>query len=490
MFTLSKVNDVDTFAKFEKQLSRREELLKVKEHEMLSIIELVNLLLDRGVNIETLNGFYYSFVIPQIGKEFDLLRVCEKEILNIELKSQYVSEEKIQVQLIQNKYYLSHLDRHILLYTFIKSTGKVYRLDNNNNITEDTIQNLLSILQKQNNFFHQDINTLFRVSDFLVSPLNTPDKFLKKAYFLTSQQDNFKRKFLKDYEYFRPHKFIGITGGPGTGKTLLLYDLAMECSNYGNCCLIHCGIFSEGHLFLKRKLSTVKIIEVKSVTDYFDFSNYKFVFVDESHRIYKHQFDIIVNATKEFELVTVFSFDSRQTLSKTERKNEIASHIQALHNYTEYKLSDKVRTNKELASFIRRLMNLKSNDIKTNYPSVCIAYANNEDEASKLLRDYENHGFTFINYTQSNFKSGAFDSFISNYNTHRVIGQEFDNVVMLMDNTFSYDQNGRLQGRQHPNPDYLYTQLLYQGLTRVREKLALVIIRDYSLFQTILSILQ
>ena len=36
-------------------------------------------------------------------------------------------------------------------------------------------------------------------------------------------------------------------------------------------------------------------------------------------------------------------------------------------------------------------------------------------------------------------------------------------------------KNGKLTGREHPNPDYLFEQLLYQGLTRVRSKLALVI---------------
>ena len=45
---------------------------------------------------------------------------------------------------------------------------------------------------------------------------------------------------------------------------------------------------------------------------------------------------------------------------------------------------------------------------------------------------------------------------------------------MMLDYSWWYE-NGRLTGKIHPNPDYLFEQLLYQGLTRVRSKLALVI---------------
>lgn len=69
-------------------------------------------------------------------------------------------------------------------------------------------------------------------------------------------------------------------------------------------------------------------------------------------------------------------------------------------------------------------------------------------------------------------------------NTHKVIGQEYDAVTMIMDNNFYYSDN-ILEGKIHPNPDYIFTQLLYQGLTRTREKL-LLIITDLNLLQKIL----
>ena len=53
---------------------------------------------------------------------------------------------------------------------------------------------------------------------------------------------------------------------------------------------------------------------------------------------------------------------------------------------------------------------------------------------------------------------------------------------MILDYHWRYN-NGRLEGSGHPNPDYLFNQLLYQGLTRVRSKLALIICSETVLAQ-------
>ena len=70
-------------------------------------------------------------------------------------------------------------------------------------------------------------------------------------------------------------------------------------------------------------------------------------------------------------------------------------------------------------------------------------------------------------------------------NTHTVIGQEFEKVCMIIDDNFSYKGN-KLVAKWHPNPDYLFEQLLYQGLTRVRSKLA-IIITEKELLDKVLS---
>ena len=82
--------------------------------------------------------FFYSFQIPKLGKEFDLLQIKDDQIVNIELKSGIVSDEAIRRQLIQNRYYLSVFGKPILSYTYISSEDHLVRLTNHDHIVRGT----------------------------------------------------------------------------------------------------------------------------------------------------------------------------------------------------------------------------------------------------------------------------------------------------------------------------------------------------------------
>ena len=60
---------------------------------------------------------------------------------------------------------------------------------------------------------------------------------------------------------------------------------------------------------------------------------------------------------------------------------------------------------------------------------------------------------------------------------------------MLMDSSFSYDENGYLRGIPEPDPEHPYPNIFYSEISRVREHLALVIMDSPELFENILSIL-
>ena len=95
-----------------------------------------------------------------------------------------------------------------------------------------------------------------------------------------------------------------------------------------------------------------------------------------------------------------------------------------------------------------------------------------------------------MNYSKSNYFYSPYSQYEEDFDTHHVIGQEFDNVLMLLDKSFYYDTEGKLQGIPHPNPDYLYPNLFYQGITRVREKISLIIVDAPDLFDKISSIVE
>lgn len=149
-----------------------------------------------------------------------------------------------------------------------------------------------------------------------------------------------------------------------------------------------------------------------------------------------------------------FSYDYFQVLSHAEEKRNVPQILKGENNFQERRLTDKIRSNKEIASFIRT-----------------------------LIRNY-----VFIGYTQSKYYANSIDKFPGEMNTHEVIGQEFDNVIIMMDDNFRYGEDGKLQGKRHPNPDYIFYKLLYQGVSRPREKLCIVVIGNMPLFEKILAI--
>ena len=44
------------------------------------------------------------------------------------------------------------------------------------------------------------------------------------------------------------------------------------------------------------------------------------------------------------------------------------------------------------------------------------------------------------------------------------------------------------KGKEHPNPDLLFYKLLYQAISRAREKLCVLVVENYKLFSDILNI--
>ena len=74
-----------------------------------------------------------------------------------------------------------------------------------------------------------DLEDCFRAEWYLISPLTQPERFLQKEYFLTAQQKDIERQILKKVRAERSG-YYSFSGLPGTGKTLLLYDIAMKLS--------------------------------------------------------------------------------------------------------------------------------------------------------------------------------------------------------------------------------------------------------------------
>lgn len=486
LYTYSCVDEEDC-SEYVTLLSNSGKRCKVKDYEFLSLKKFVKQFENCNRMLEILDGFFWEYTIKHISKEFDLLKISYNNyILNIELKSQMIEEERIQKQLVQNAYYLGHIAERQYLFTYVSETGVLYELIDNR-IVKCDFQKLIEIMLELDEYEYQDIDQYFDAKKFLVSPLNMPKEFIERKYFLTDQQKKIKNQILERIRS-GSNLYYGIQGEAGTGKTLLLYDLAVECSKYGKVCVIHCGMLCEGHRILNTTLENIDIVAIK----YFDITKaYQYIFVDESQRIWKGSYDKVVEYGKENTVPCIFSHDYFQVLSKYERDQEVPKKLEQLENYNKnlFTLSKKIRTNEEINSFIQCLLRLRSNHNIKKYSNVDVFFARNTENLYNIIDYYvRSKEYHWISYTPSTYVKSSLNRYTGEMNSHQAIGQEFNNVIVMMDMNFKYNENGELLGREHPNPDYLLYKLFYQAVSRAREKLCIVVLENKELFHNILSI--
>ncbi|HHE3576088.1 ATP-binding protein [Pasteurella multocida] len=464
--------------------------IKFRKDEITGIKNLVLELDKKHIPSSKYDSFYIGYKIPQIGKEFDLLKFGKNYNINIELKSE-LDVEKIKKQLLRNRFYLNSIENNFFYFTFVYECEKYtfYELigDDLKQVTLDRISEVISS-QEENDV--QNIDKYFSPSRYLVSPFNSVDKFLNSEYFLTQNQEGIKKEISNIINLHNKEPiFISLTGSAGTGKTLLTYDIAYEIFKNGKKTLIiHCGKLNKGHETLKSK--GWKIIEIKSVNQNINIiDKCDILFIDEAQRLYDSQFNKINSKIKEINGVVIFSFDQKQTLSKPETTFNMGSKIINISSNNSFSLSEKIRTNKEISDFIKILFDKKRNNIQIPYSgNIEILFFKKTESVLSYISAIDKSVWKVIQFTPSQYNKEYHEKYFlyGNETSHSVIGQEFDNVVIIIDGLFSYNSYGELiyNGRIY----YDAVKMLFQNITRVRQKLKLIIIDNSELFDRCLSV--
>mgnify|MGYP003307413461 CR=1 FL=1 len=113
-------------------------------------------------------------------------------------------------------------------------------------------------------------------------------------------QEQIKKEVLSVIDDSLSDAIIHLTGRPGTGKTLLLYDIAKTLSKNGPTVIVHCGMLGEGQIKISEEIENLDVVPVSSFKEInFNLSKYRFILVDESHRIYEGQFNKICKYDKK-----------------------------------------------------------------------------------------------------------------------------------------------------------------------------------------------
>ena len=510
IYLVSRVHDEDRFNKIMRHESHCGDR-RFRYHEIESLRILADSLISAGVSVRDLDGYCFGFTIPRIGKEFDLLKITRAGLINIELKSQDVGEEKIRDQLRKNRLYLSHLGRRSVLYCVVTDTLSCFRLSLTGELVRSDLDEIARSVKKYSAEFEKDFSGLFRASDYLVSPVLTPDKFIQGQYFLTQAQEQVKRQVLESVDRAVKGAFFHITGQPGTGKTLLLYDLARTLSGYGRTVIIHTGSLYDGQRRITEGIDNLEIITDDALAEEKAgregdakrslsisrgqrdslFDGVSFILADEAHWMDPDRFGRLCRIVRDNEQVCIFSSDPEQVLTALQRKNDIAGRIRELPGVEEFVLSERLRMNREMFDFIQYLRKPDRRPAeRMSFDCVTVLGAYSTQEAQDMLEYYRMKGYVFLNYTAQDRATGPYAEYEEDFDPRHIFGQEFDRAVALMDDSFCYDAEGELAGVPIPDPDNLYPNLFYHAVTRVREQLVLIIVRAPGLLDRILSIFE
>ena len=333
---------------------------------------------------------------------------------------------------------------------------------------------------------------LFDPSNYLVSPFNSTDRFVNKKYFLTQQQEDIKNRIINPEGSKDEQLFFTIKGGAGTGKTLLVYDIARELAEKGEKVLvIHCGYLNKGQEELKQK-QILNIISIKNIdlSKGFNFEDFTIVVLDEIQRISKGQLDYIIKNIKGYVKKCIFSIDPIQCLEKIEFSNNIEEYIKNKVSVIENQLTDTIRTSEEILTFVKSILHNKRDFKKILYRNISLKYFTSLNlVTSYLMILREKKVWKIINNTSSRYKKEFDYEIPDESNSHKIIGQEFDNVVVVIDDSFFYDDKNKLSVKKGKESYYDKFGMLYQNITRARKKLNVVIVNNQEVLSRCLEVL-
>jgi len=266
-----------------------------------------------------------------------------------------------------------------------------------------------------------------------------------------------------------------VSGITGTGKTLLLFDLAMHLSSRQQVLLVHAGPLRKGHLILDERLRHVAIWSAADGVPPEAFAGCDFLLIDEADHLLPQALLSLIKPAAQRHVPVILTCDPHHLLSETlqdESGSETLSLIGRLATLS-LTFSGNIRINRPVYSFLRTLLNLKDRPGRPCYDCVDVLFAGDPVELS-LLTDY----YRLAGYEQISFSS---DPKISD----GVIAQEYNRVLVILDEDFYYDDALHLCVRTCQEERI---RILYEALSRTREKLCLIIAGSGELFTRVLGI--
>lgn len=458
--------------------------------ELSDIAKLTELIVGANkndINIYTNFALGYISVSGGLREQFDLLRFGKGHVTNIELKHDLPKGglKAIERQMRRHRLYLSVLNGYTVdVCCFVNGlTPEIYHLDADNAIEKTNVQTVLTMLEKTQTepYQVQPID----LSDMIVSPYVNPEAFAKHKYFLTEEQYHTRDKIVNS-----DRDKIVVTGGAGTGKTLVLMDAARKFKKQGKSVLvIFCApmnnykAISEGLNINIRPIGSLEIEDISKLKE-------DVILVDESQRIYQKKMDALLKLSGR---KIIFSIDMNQTLH--EKENDITFHVDYKNSpdFLYLSLKDKIRYDPSLSSFIKRLLKYNSSHVHPYYyEKVRLHYTPSKEKAEQYIQQKIDEGFTSIEptpyVTKETGRTKREKICPRSFDVHQAIGREYDKVLVVIDSYYSWSEVG-VSGNYPKFYPYIQMNELFEALTRVRKELLIVVVDNPDMYTYVQQIL-
>ncbi len=183
-----------------------------------------------------------------------------------------------------------------------------------------------------------------------------------------------------------------------------------------------------------------------------DLKEYSAILVDEAHLLSVKELHRILELSEKHPVI--FSGDDEDMISDEEMDRTMLREIEHLPDIQSFHLTNRIRTNAELSSFIQNMMHLPEKRMVRYYPHIQVVYANDEEEAEILLKGYQ------------------------------------DQLVFIIDERYYYDEKGYLREQRQKQQKPTAVRMLFHRLNEAREEFAIIVKRNEAVYEVLLELLQ
>ena len=386
---------------------------KFDECDVISLKKIIN-----KIDETCLSNFNVSYIVDRLDKEFDLVKLDESLIVNIELKTTH----RDVVQCIENYKLLKNEydNREIFVYCYESDNDHIYRLDyKNRKFVKSSFKDVNDELSKIGSGIRLNINVN------VDSVYSNPDFFLQKKYNLSSSQ-----RLIKNQIIFSTKKINVVGGRAGCGKSLLALDLFDYYRNDENKSIKYLTPFKLNDVINSKLRKKINMMTVKEFVK--GGSNVDIIIVDEAQRL--KQDDILVLPKMVNEKIILIG-DINQNI-------DYESGFEALYNDRTNNfvknMKQLIRTDDTFEIFARKVLNIPDKGFKhKKIDKSKIRIIMYEDEIPDLsdyvfIEPSKSLYFKDCTNTCSNRKCFIISSKCKNTKEpHTVISSEYKNVIMF-----------------------------------------------------------